>query len=62
MNIYDKVDKLLKERGMSRRKLALEARIPPSTFQSTMERRRGMTVESIYKISTALGMKPEDLI
>jgi DNA-binding Xre family transcriptional regulator len=62
MNAYQKIDNILRERGMSRRKLALESGIPPSTFQSMMERQRGLTIESVYKISCTLKMQPKDLI
>lgn len=62
MTVYEKIDKARDERGLSRRKLAQLAGIPPSTLQSMMERRRGLTVEAISKIATALGTSPEELL
>lgn len=56
METYETIDRELEKRGMSRRKLALAIGIPPSTFQSMMERKRGMTVELLKKIADALGM------
>lgn len=54
MTIYEKIDADLENRGMSRRQLALNAGIAPSTLQSTMERGRNMTFEMLLKIAAAL--------
>ena len=56
METYENIDNELEKRGMSRRKLAISIGIPPSTFQSMMERKRGMTLELLKKIADALGM------
>lgn len=56
MDISDRIDKLLKERGISRRKLAILAEVPPSSFQSAMERGGNMTTEMLQKIAHALGV------
>lgn len=56
METYENIDNELEKRGMSRRKLAISIGIPPSTFQSMMERKRGMTLELMKKIADALGM------
>lgn len=56
MEIYDNIDRELEKRRMSRRKLALSIGVPPSTFQSMMERKRGMTIELLKKISAALNV------
>ena len=56
METYENIDNELEKRGMSRRKLAISSGIPPSTFQSMMERKRGMTLELLKKIADALGM------
>ena len=45
METYENIDKELAKRGLSRRKLASAVGIPPSTFQSMMERKRGITLE-----------------
>ena len=54
MTIYEKIDADLENRGMSRRQLALNAGIAPSTLQSTMERGRNMTFEMLLKIAATL--------
>lgn len=56
METYENIDCELEKRGMSRRKLAISIGVPPSTFQSMMERKRGMTLELLKKIADALGM------
>ena len=56
LDISDRIDKLLKERGISRRKLAILAEVPPSSFQSAMERGGNMTTEMLQKIAHALGV------
>ena len=38
MTIAEKIDSILQERHISRRKIAQKAGIPPSSFQSAMER------------------------
>ena len=56
METYENIDRELEKRGMSRRKLAISIGVPPSTFQSMMERKRGITLELLKKIADALGM------
>lgn len=62
MDIYENIDRELAKQGKSRRKLAIEAGIPPSTFQSMMERRRGLSVENLRKIADVLNLKWYDLL
>lgn len=54
MNTANRIDAILKERNMSRRSLALKAGIPPSSFQSAMERGGNMTLEMLGKVSAVL--------
>ena len=56
METYENIDKELAKRGLSRRKLASAVGIPPSTFQSMMERKRGITLELLKRISDFLGV------
>lgn len=56
METYENIDRELEKRGMSRRKLAISIGVPPSTFQSMMERKGGITLELLKKIADALGM------
>ena len=62
MDIYENIDKELSKQGKSRRKLAIAAGIPPSTFQSMMERKRGLSVENLRKIAEVLNLKWYDLL
>ena len=54
MDVYTKIDQLLAERHLSRRKLAQQIGLAPSTFQSMMARRRGLTFDLLVKISEQL--------
>lgn len=54
MDIYNQIDDLLAEQNMSRRKLAQLIGVAPSTFQSMMSRRRGMTFELLMQIAQKL--------
>lgn len=56
METYENIDRELEKRKMSRRKLAISIGIPPSTFQSMMERKRGITLELLKRISEFLGV------
>lgn len=54
MAISDRIDELLKERKMSRRQLAISAKIAPSSLQSAMERGDGFSVDMLSSIAAAL--------
>lgn len=54
MTIADRIDILLRWKGLSRRQLAIKAGIPPSSFQSAMEREGVMGLDMLRKISNAL--------
>ncbi len=56
MTITENIDNLLKERKLSRRKLAKKAGIPPSTLQSAMETGKINNIETLRKIAAALGL------
>ena len=58
--IYEKIDEILKERHMSRRKLAIEAGISPSTFQTAFSRKSQMSFETLKKILNVLEISMED--
>lgn len=53
MTAVERIDQIIKEQKMSRRKLALLAQIPPSTFQSAMQR-KDVPLYMIESISKAL--------
>lgn len=55
MNITTLIDEVIKERGMSRRQLAIKAGVKPSTLQSAMER-GDMMVSTLEKIAKALNI------
>lgn len=61
MDIYDRIDDMIQNQSLSRRKLALKAGIPPSTFQSMMARKKNMPVEVLDRITRALGTS-EDVL
>ena len=53
-DVCGEIDKILSERKMSRRKLALKAGIPPSTLQSALARKNTLSIEMMQKIADAL--------
>lgn len=59
MDTYDSIDSILEERHLSRRKLAQAIGLPPSTFQSMMSRKSGMTLEVLMKIVSYLQVSPD---
>lgn len=61
MTICERVDAILAERGMSRRKLAIKAGIPPSSFQSAMARNKNLSLDMLFPISDVLGISVTDL-
>ncbi|WP_195542859.1 helix-turn-helix domain-containing protein [Massiliimalia timonensis] len=62
MNVCEKIDEILLDRGMSRRKLALKAGIPPTTFQSAMARGSNLSLGMLQKIANALDCTPAYLM
>lgn len=56
------IDAILKERGLSRRKLAIKAGIPPSSFQSAMERGENFSFKMLMKIAAALNVEWLELV
>lgn len=62
MDMYDRIEQILKERGLSRRQLAKIAGIPPTTLQSALERRKNLTVEMAISLATALNIDVNWLI
>ena len=54
MTIADRIDYLLQDQDLSRRQLAIKANIPPSSFQSAMERGHNITLDMLQKIADAL--------
>jgi transcriptional regulator with XRE-family HTH domain len=60
MSVYNKIDKILRERNMSRRQLALKIGVPPSTLASSFSRQAGMSAQTLIKIASALDKNVED--
>lgn len=58
MGISERIDLLLAEKKMSRRKLAIMAGIPPSSLQSAMQRKGSMTVNMVEKLAETLECSP----
>lgn len=62
MDMYDRIDELLKEKNISRRKLAIMAGVPPTTLQSAFSRKTvNLSHDTIKKIADALGVPVADL-
>lgn len=62
MTVCERIDLELKKRKMSRRQLAIQAGIPPSSFQSAMQRNGNLSSDMIFKISDALLLPTDYLI
>lgn len=63
MNVYDKIDKLLEQKNLSRRRLAILADIPPTTLQSAFSRKTvNLSLDTIKKIADVLEVTPYDLM
>lgn len=62
MHITEKLDELLKARNMSRRQAAIKAGIPPSSFQSAMQRNGSMSVDMLQKIADVLDVSLSELL
>lgn len=60
MDIYNRIDDILAEKKLSRRKLAQQIGVAPSTFQSMMSRKRGMSFDVLMKIVTYLQVPASD--
>ena len=56
MTTAEKIDYIIKQKGLSRRKVAQMANIPPSTLQSALERNKNITIEMLEKIAGALNV------
>lgn len=61
MDVYDKIDEVLKKKHMSRRKLAIEAGIPESSLAASFARRSRMSPENLQRISKVLDISPLEL-
>lgn len=62
MDAFERIDSWLNENHMSRRQLAIKAGIPPSTFQSAMERRNKMSDRMLRAIAPIMGTTVDALI
>ena len=62
MTPTEKIDALIKARGLSRRKVAIMANIPPSTLQSAIERNKNLSTDMLRKIAIALDVSLSDLL
>ena len=62
MTVCERIDNILKERGMSRRKLAERAGIPPSSLQSALSRNSGLSLDMLHPISKVLEVPIEFLM
>lgn len=61
MTTCERIDSILKERGISRRKLALAAGISPSSFQTAMARNTTLSLDMLFPISDVLNISVEQL-
>ena len=56
MTTAEQIDALIKERGLSRRQLAIDAEIPPSSLQPAIERNKNIPFQMLEKIVSTLGI------
>lgn len=56
MTVCERIDNILKSKGMSRRKLAIAAGISPSSFQTAMARNTTISYDMLIPISNVLNV------
>lgn len=56
MDIYERIDVIAKEKGMSRSALARKTGLSPSTLNSAITRKSGLSVNAFVSIASALGV------
>ena len=61
MTTCERVDAILQKRGISRRKLAIMAHLPPSSLQSALSRNRSLSLDMLIPISEVLEVSVEYL-
>lgn len=61
MTPCERIDALLRDRGMSRRKLAIQAGVPMSTLQCALARNGNLSLDILLPISDALGVSVQYL-
>jgi transcriptional regulator with XRE-family HTH domain len=54
MDVYDRIDRLIKEKGVSRRKAAQMAGIPPATLNTALSRKKGLSASAVSSLAKAL--------
>lgn len=62
MTTSEKIDAIIKENGLSRRQVAIKAQVPPSSFQSAMERNKNISIDMLRKIAAALEVDWKNLV
>lgn len=62
MIVTDRIDAVLKAKGMSRRQLAIDANIPTSSLQAAMARGRNMTIEMLMAVAGTLNVSTDYLL
>lgn len=62
MTTTERIDAILKSKGMSRRQAAISAGISPSTFQSAMERGRNISIDMLQSLAAALDVPVSEFI
>lgn len=62
MTTSEKIDAIIKEKGLSRRQVAIKAQVPPSSFQSAMERNKNISIDMLQKIAAALEVDWKNLV
>lgn len=60
-HVYNKIDELLNQKNMSRRQLAKEIGVAPSTLQSAFEAKSKLSIERLKKILAVLDARYEDI-
>jgi len=54
MDVYDRIDRLIKEKGISRRKAAQRAGIPAATLNTAISRKRGLSASAVSSLAKTL--------
>lgn len=62
VDVYDRIDQVLKEKGVSRRKAAQMAGIVPGSLNSALYRKKGLSAASVSALAQTLGVDADYLL
>jgi Helix-turn-helix. len=62
MDVYHRIDELLRKKGVSRRKAAQMAEIPPTTLSGALYRKKGLSAAAVSALARVLDVDANYLL